>query len=65
MLLMSSTSSEELLEDVDFFLAGDDFIFPPPTLWAVGLDRDEDSGDPGDARLDSGEKTPLELRGRP
>ena len=40
MLLMSSPSSG--FEQVDFFLEGEDFIFPPPLV--------EELGDPGEAK---------------
>ena len=60
MLLMSSSSSSviPLLEAVDFFRDGVDFIFPPPLGKSPGL---VEFGDPGEAKLDEpierGEKT--------
>ena len=52
MLLISSSSVVEV-EEVDFFRAGEPFIFPPPEL--------VEFGDPGEAMLDEpkdkGEKT--------
>ena len=51
MLLISSSSV--VFEDVDFFLAGEPFIFPPPEWLELG--------DPGEAMLvepkERGEKT--------
>jgi hypothetical protein len=55
---MSSSSSTPLLEVVDFFRDGADFILPPPLAKSPGL---VEFGDPGEAKLDEpierGEKT--------
>ena len=51
--MLTMSSSSPLVEEVDFFLDGEDLILPPPLLLELG--------DPGEAMLDEpierGEKT--------